>query len=305
MALVRSFMQTLKTYFPDSKVYTTDCAPHLSPAGYISDGCIGVPRVTTPEYPEILRSICERYRIGMVVPTIDTELLLLSSLKDEFIGNGVRIIVPDLPFVSICRDKRKTAGYFESKGIRVPRPVDMNNPVFPIFAKPCDGSCSIGTRLISSADQITSELLADDRMMYMEWLDNKEYTEYTVDMYFGRDSCVKCIVPRERIEVRAGEISKGRTCRGFLVPFLKDRFANVPGCMGCICVQLFVRRGDDDIVGIEINPRFGGGYPLSEYAGARFPELLVREYFLGEEVPYSDGWKDGALMLRYDDAVFV
>lgn len=59
------------------------------------------------------------------------------------------------------------------------------------------------------------------------------------------------------------------------------------------------------MVGIEINPRFGGGYPLTYMAGGNFPELLIREYFLGESVNYSDNWKDNMLMLRYDDAIFV
>ena len=59
------------------------------------------------------------------------------------------------------------------------------------------------------------------------------------------------------------------------------------------------------MVGIEINPRFGGGYPLSYNAGGNFPELLIREYFLNEAIEYFDNWKDDMLMLRYDDAVYI
>ena len=75
--------------------------------------------------------------------------------------------------------------------------------------------------------------------------------------------------------------------------------------MGCICVQLFFHPETQDIVGIEINPRFGGGFPLTYMAGGNFPELLIREYFMGESVDYFDNWKDGMLMLRYDDAIYV
>ena len=74
----------------------------------------------------------------------------------------------------------------------------------------------------------------------------------------------------ERIEIRAGEINKGYTRKNYLVQFLKERLAYLPGVIGCICIQLFYRDSDDDVVGIEINPRFGGGYPLSYYAGANF-----------------------------------
>jgi len=131
------------------------------------------------------------------------------------------------------------------------------------------------------------------------------YKEYTVDMYYGKDNRVKCIVPRERIEIRAGEINKGRTAKNEILSFLKDKLGYIEGCIGCICVQLFFHPETKDIVGIEINPRFGGGYPLTYMCGGNFPELLIREYFLGEEVDYFDNWKDNMLMLRFDDAIYV
>ena len=124
-------------------------------------------------------------------------------------------------------------------------------------------------------------------------------------MYYGKDNRVKCIVPRERIEIRAGEINKGRTVKNEILTFLKEKLGYVKGCVGCICVQLFFHPETKDMVGIEINPRFGGGYPLSFMAGGNYPELLIREYFRGEDICYSDNWKDGMLMLRYDDAIYV
>ncbi len=112
-------------------------------------------------------------------------------------------------------------------------------------------------------------------------------------------------VPRERIEIRAGEINKGRTVKGEILHCIKEHLGYIEGCVGCICVQLFYNEKNHDIVGIEINPRFGGGYPQSYAAGANYPEFLIREYFNGETLEYSDDWKDNLLMLRYDDAVFL
>lgn len=139
----------------------------------------------------------------------------------------------------------------------------------------------------------------------MEYIDKNVYKEYTVDMYFGKDNRVKCIVPCERIEIRAGEINKGRAEKNEILSFLKEKLGYIEGGIGCICVQLFFHPDTKDMVGIEINPRFGGGYPLSYMAGGNFPELLIREYFMGENVEYFDDWKDGTLMLRYDDAIYV
>ena len=59
------------------------------------------------------------------------------------------------------------------------------------------------------------------------------------------------------------------------------------------------------ITGIEINPRFGGGYPLSYAAGADFPSMLIREYLMDSTLETFHDWEENLLMLRYDDEVLV
>ena len=305
VALTRYFKETLCRFYPGAKVFTTDMNPEMAPAGYVSDGCFKVPRVTSPDYPDILLNICKKNEVGMVIATIDTELLLLADLKESFRRLGIMVIVSDRNFVEVCRDKRNTGTFFERHGIRVPREIDKYHPTFPLFAKPYDGSLSTNLHYIKTVDELTQEILDDPKLLFMEYIDKKVYQEFTVDMYYGKDNRVKCIVPRERIEIRAGEINKGRTVKNGILTFLKEKLGYVKGCIGCICVQLFFHPETEDMVGIEINPRFGGGYPLSFMAGGNYPELLIREYFRGEDICYSDNWKDGMLMLRYDDAIYV
>lgn len=305
VALTRYFKETLNRFIPEARVFITDMNPEMAPVSYVCDGSFKVPRVTAPEYPDVLLQICQENGIGMIIATIDTELLVLADLKEKFASCGVQIMVSDRQFVEVCRDKRNTGAFFEAHGIRVPREIDKFNPVFPMFAKPYDGSLSTNLHYIKSEEDLTGEILNDTKLLFMEYIDKKVYKEFTVDMYYGRDNKVKCIIPRERIEIRAGEINKGRTDKNEIVGLLKERMGYLEGCVGCICLQLFYHPETKDIVGIEINPRFGGGYPLSYMAGGNFPELLIREYFMDEGVEYSDNWKDGMLMLRFDDAVFV
>lgn len=305
VALVKAFIESLSRFFPDAKVYITDMNPSMAPAAYISDGYISVPRVTSENYIEILQEICVKYDIGLVVPTIDTELAILSANKPIFERWGTHLCVSDYDFIMMCRDKRNTGAFFEKKGIRVPKPVDKLYPTFPMFAKPYDGSLSTNLHYIKSTEDLTEEILADPKLIFMEYIDKTKYQEYTVDMYFGRDHQLKMAVPRERIEIRAGEINKGRTVKEFLEPYIHQHLSYIDGCEGCICGQFFYDKESGDIVGIEINPRFGGGYPLSYAAGANYPEFLIREYYLDENIPYSNNWTDSMLMLRYDDAIFV
>src|SRR5208337_2093698 len=116
---------------------------------------------------------------------------------------------------------------------------------------------------------------------------------------------VRCVVPRLRMETRTGEISKGMTVKNrALIDAGKRVVEALPGAMGCITVQCFLTP-QGEIQFIEINPRFGGGFPLSAQAGADFPRWII-ELMLGRNPQIAlDGWTDGLLMLRYDEAVFV
>ena len=303
--LVRFFQEELKKITAVSKVYTTEMNPRLSPAAVISDGCFKVPRVTSNEYIDNLLEICISNNIGIIIPTIDTELLILAENKGRFEKQGIYVMVSDFSFVQACRDKRNTGIFLSEHGIRVPALRDKYGDRFPMFAKPYDGSLSKDLYIIRDKEELTPEILNHPKLIFMEYIDKNVYKEFTVDMYYGKDNKVKSIVPRERIEIRAGEINKGYTRKNYLVQFLKERLAYLPGVIGCICIQLFYRDSDDDVVGIEINPRFGGGYPLSYYAGANFPEYMIREYVLGETLDYTDTWKNNTLMWRYDSEIIV
>ncbi len=305
VSLVREFQAELKKWVCGGKVFVSEMNPAMASATQVADGCFTVPHVLNPEYPEILLRICVENGIRVVVPTIDTELAVLARLKKLAAEVGVSILVPDEEFVALCRDKRNTGAFFRSRGIRVPATIDKSSPTFPLFAKPYDGSLSKDVFIVHSREELTPEIMNHPKLMFMELIDKKIYKEFTADMYFGRDGNLKCVVPRERVEIRAGEINKGFTRGGFLLDFLRERFSEIKGCVGCICVQLFYDEKSRDVVGIEINPRFGGGYPLSFGAGANFPQNIVREYFLGESLSYSDDWARDLLMLRYDAEIFV
>jgi len=304
VVLVEIFRKTLKDLRLSARVYTTDMRPDLAPACIKSDGSFKVPRCDSEGYVGRLLEICREFEVGILIPTIDPELMPLSTNRRRFEELGVSLVLPDADFVRICRDKRLTMSFFEKKGIIVPYPIDKHHPSFPLFVKPYDKSRSVDAQVIWSEDELSKKLLDDPKMLFMEYVGN-DYKEFTVDMYFGRDGQVKGIVPRERMEVRAGEINKGITRKNYIVDFIKDRMGYLEGVRGCICVQLFYREADHDVKGIEINPRFGGGFPLSYYARANFAEYIVREYLMGEKIAYSEDWLDNTLMLRYDDEVIV
>jgi carbamoyl-phosphate synthase large subunit len=147
-------------------------------------------------------------------------------------------------------------------------------------------------------------MLNDEKLMFMEYMDSS-YSEFTVDVYFDRYGQLRCLVPRQRIEVRDGEVSKGITRKGYVYDYLINRLSQIRGACGCLTVQLFAKTEPMRYAALEINPRFGGGFPLSYAAGANFPGWLIDEYLLGKEIPFFDQWESNLLMLRYDAKIMV
>lgn len=305
VVLVEIFQRTQKELGVDIKVYTTDMNPEMAPACLKSDGYFKVSKCISDSYVDELLKICRENNVGIVIPTIDTELIVLSSNKERFEKESVSIVISSIDFIKKCRDKRQTCSLFKELGFQIPKTIDRHHLVFPFFVKPYDMSLSINTQIIHSKDELTKRVLEDPKLLFMEYIDKNEYKEFSVDMYYGKDGRIKGIVPRERIEIRAGEINKGITRKNYIVDFMKRHMDNIEGIYGCICVQLFYRVRDHDIKGIEINPRFGGGFPLSYYAKANYAEYIIREYLLGETIEYSDSWLNNTLMLRYDNDVII
>ena len=305
VGLVRSFQAELKKKYPTSKVYTAEINPQWSSACRISDEYFTIPRVDDENYVNSILDLCKQYRIKIVIPTIDTELMGLSRAKELFSLNNIQIIVSDFDFISKCRDKRLTNILFNDLSINVPRAINKENPSFPLFIKPYDGSLSKDIFLIKQKDELTDSLLNNPKLMYMEYINPSDFHEYTIDAYYDKHSDLKCLVPRRRIEVRGGEISKGRTEKLDFYEILKSKFSFIKGAMGCLTIQVFIGEVTRDIIGIEINPSFGGGYPLSYASGANYPQYIIQEYLMNEPVEFNDNWIENRVMLRFDSEVIL
>lgn len=305
VSLVRSFQKELKKIFPTSHVYTTDANPEWSSACRISDKSFILPKVNDTKYINVLLTVCIQNDIKLIVPTIDTELELLSTNKNLFTSYGINIIVSDFELVNNCRDKRKSNVIFNILGIRVPELMDKNDLKFPLFIKPYDGSLSKDIYLITRKEELTDSLLNNPKLMFNEYIDKARYNEYSIDAYFDKNNYLKCLVPRNRIEIRGGEISKGRTEKHVFYDILKDKFSYLKGAIGCLTIQLFIDKINNELIGIEINPRFGGGYPLSYEAGANYPEYIIKEYLLNESLIFFEDWIENKVMLRYDSEIIL
>lgn len=307
VSLLRSFETEIGYLGLNIKVYTADAKPFLSPACYSAIRHFELPPCDEKEYLQKLYLICKNHNIRLVIPTIDLELLILSKNLEFFNKSGIEILVSSPNLIEMANDKKFSNKLFLQKGIKIPKEyLSIEDVRYPCFVKPKIGNSSIETSIITTEKDFRNNHWKDDTYLKLKYLPPNKYTEYSCDLYFNKTGSLICIVPRERIQIRGGEVSKSKTEKNCIIPKLKKAFSYWEGAKGCITIQVFKHNITHKIFGIEINPRFGGGYPLTYSSGANYTKWILQEYLLNKTIEtYFEEWEDNLIMLRYDQEVYV
>ena len=302
--LVKRFKRAAKELKIDSKIIGVDIN-NLAPALYFCDAKEIIPMINEENYLDTLLNICKKYDIKLVVPTIDTELLKISENIDKFEKIGVKVNISTSDVIRICRNKKNTAKWLEENGFNSPRMItdedlSNNNYEFPLFIKPLDGSSSINAFKIENKKELD---------FFKDYVPNPIIqemvfgTEYTIDVFCDFNGQLITVVPRKRLAVRSGEILKGIIDKDrVIIDEIKIIISKLKP-YGHITVQCI--KSENNVVNIlEINPRFGGGAPMSIDAGADSPKNLYR-ILMGEKLEYNEDYKDKLYFSRFDDAIMI
>ena len=307
VSLLNSFRKAAGQLKIDALFFGTDTT-ELSPALQLCDKHFLVKPTTHTGYIRQLLSIVKADKVKLLVPTVDLDLKGLAKNKAKFAALGCQVLVSSPSVVDICQDKRKTFRFLHKNGFDTPTTVSVrtalsnSNLAWPHFLKPWDGYASRGVAIVRNRRELAFFAKRIPNAICQEFVNG---TEYTCDVYVDFDMGVRCVVPRKRIEVRAGEVSKGQVVKNAHIMSQAAEVVEKLGAgPGVITLQLFLT-ADDQVKFIELNPRFGGGAPLSIKAGANFPKWILQE-ILGRKTNIGfDKFKDDLIMLRYDGEVWL
>jgi carbamoyl-phosphate synthase large subunit len=308
VALIKCFRRAAEALGIGLEVIAVDMNPDWSPACQVSDFYYPVAACTSPEFIDQVLEISKKHQVRLIIPTIDTELLIYDHHRDFFNNEGVGLHLSGSKFVRVARDKEATNRILGQNMVPIPQSwsiqealQDASNLPFPLIVKPRAGSCSKDISTVASPKELLAKVGKCE-----DWVLQEVCTglEYTVNCFFDRQgACVAC-VPHFRKFVRDGEVCFAQTERIPEFTLIAKKLSHIfKGLWGCICFQGF-RQKDNSVRIFEINARFGGGYPICDQAGGTFARWILQD-LMGETPDYHDNWKESMRMLRYDDAIFI
>ena len=306
VALLEAFRKAMAEMNVAGKLIAADMTV-ASAAFHTADLGVVVPLVGRVEYVPALLELIEKHDVGLLVPLTDLDLRSLARQRDRLAVAGCTVMIGSEASVTLCRDKARTNELFGQAGLGTIRTCSLKEfheePFYPCFVKPVRGSAGVGAGAIASEKELHAHVATfGELLLVQEYVSGQEFT---IDAYRTRDGEVRCVVPRQRLAVRGGEVEKGITVKDEALIADAIKLGGLLGDIwGVFCCQC--RRGQDGVARFfEINPRFGGGAPLSIAAGANLPMYLLQEV-LGLPIT-AEVWDftENLLMLRYDDAVFL
>ena len=274
----------------------TDASP-LAAALYHADRYALVPRVADPAYIPRLRELVDEQDVSLIVPLTDLDQTVLARRRDEL---GAIVLLPPADVTERVNDKYEAHEFFEASGIASPPswlpgelPADLR---FPVLVKARRGFGS--QHIYRAEDRAHLEF-------FLEYTPVESFVqaccrgeEFSIDVFCDLDGRCLNAIPRTMIESRGGESIKGSTIRDWDLIEYGAHVAETLGLAGPANIQCFREEGGRHEV-TDVNPRFGGAFPLPLAAGSRYPELAIALANGERPEPRVGEFREGVVMTRF------
>ena len=267
----------------DSKLIGTsdrnDCDSEFTSGFFHCDKNYVVPSIKDElDYIDKLLDICRKESITMLLSFYDYDAYILSKHLQEFAALGVKPVISSYKVNTICFDKLETFKFLKSAGLKTPWTMTADDvsekdiPSYPVIVKPRFG---FGSNAISFAHNRSEvdfflKYYANEEMIIQEFLEGGEYSFDILNDFQG--AFVTAVVKR-KMKMRSGETDQGYAIKDEHLFDCAVKLGSKLQHTGPLDVDFFLKDGEPYI--LELNPRFGGGYPITYLAGMDFPKMLI------------------------------
>lgn len=302
--LVQYFKEAME---PGGRVFGADNSPYASGMIYCDVRTL-FPKVTDLAYGDTVLDYCVKQHIDVVIPLLDPELEVLAAAQQRFSDNGILAVISPSQTVSISFDKFLTYQFGVAHGIAVPHTflgtkeamdaVSAGRVSWPLLVKPRKGSASMNISYCTDKVQLDAAMETCPEPMIQEYLKGDEYG---YDLFGDADYRPISVYCKKKLAMRAGETDKAvSTDDPLLIAFGRKLLEELPLFGPCDVDAVMT---DDGPKLLELNPRFGGGYPCSHLAGADFCRKIVDIRNGKALTPDIGRCPAGVVMLKQDEII--
>lgn len=274
-------------------------------AFHYADKSVISPLIYDENYIPFLLKYCKENKIEILISLFDIDLLVLAKNKQKFEDAGTRVVVSRPELIEICNDKWKTYLFLKENGFNVPKTyltlqktmlaLDSGELKYPIIIKPRFGCGSIAmsvaedemallyyfrrnTRTIDKTYLKYESAAEEEKIIYQECLVGQEYGADIINDLNGN---YQNTILKKKIAMRSGETDIAELVSIPEIETVTERLGKFTGHIGNMDCDVFLVDNKPYI--LEMNARFGGGYPFSHMAGCDLPRALVK-WVKGERV---------------------
>lgn len=306
----------------EGKVFAGDSrkdAPSLIDA----DIAIVMPEIQDPTYIEFLKNICIAHKIDAVISLNDLELPILSAHKEELEKLGLEVAISSKEVINISHDKWKTYTFLVENNLDTPATyINLNKVIidldsgklnFPLVLKPRWGSGSINVETVESKEELLLAYQLQNIKLSRTILTNvlPEYkneailiqekilgTEYGMDVLNNFNGEYVGTFAREKLSMRSGETDKAKSVIKKELTNIGEKLSLALKHVGDLDCDVFIKNSKVYI--LELNPRFGGGYPFSHEAGINTAGIYIEWIKGGKNISQYINYKKNILHSKYD-----
>ena len=277
----------------------------VTPAFSRADHSVVTPLIYDKEYIDFLLTYCREYKISVIISLFDVDLPILAKNKDRFAQIGVRVLVSDSDVINVCNDKWETYTYLCSHGINVPKTyltlesayeaIQIGKIDYPLILKPRWGMGSIAVMKADNQQELEvfyRKIKKEIQKSYLKYESNEDISkailiqevlngqEYGLDVINDLEGNYQNTIVKQKYAMRSGETDCALTVRWEEADKLGKTLSILLHHIGNLDVDVF--KVEEKIYVLEMNARFGGGYPFSHLAGVDLPQAIIDWMMYGE-----------------------
>lgn len=274
----------------------------LTTAMSAADRAFVSPLIYDDRYIPFLLDICEREKVDILLSLFDIDLPILARHKKDFEKLGVRVIVSNERVINICNDKYEMLKYLKKLNLHIPETfldlnealkyADFNNKSYILKPRWGMGSLNIFEaenkeelqvlynkavrNLKRSYLKFESEANMDRAILIQEKITGDEYG---LDILNDLECNYTFTTVKRKLAMRSGETDIAEVVKDEKLAVLGEEIGRRLGHIGNLDMDVLLKKDMPYI--IDMNARFGGGYPFTHSAGVDELEAIIR-WSMGE-----------------------